>query len=57
MQLVIQGEQPLKLTAEETAMVLDTLATQPYNRVQGLIAKIMQQVALNMAPKPDVKDA
>ena len=48
MQFVIQGDQDLKLSAEEAALVLDSLAVQPFNKVSGLINKLIGQIQYNM---------
>jgi hypothetical protein len=54
----INGDQDLKLTAEETALILDALAELPYKRTANLIPKIIRQVQENAKPKeaePDDK--
>lgn len=55
--MVIQGEQVIKVSAEETAIILDSLATQPFNKVNGLIQKLVGQIQQNMLPKEVVPDA
>lgn len=43
-QVTINGPQKLSVSAEELALILDSLAVQPFNKVNGLINKITQQV-------------
>lgn len=50
---VIKGDQELKVTAEDAALILDSLATQPFNRVNALIGKIVGQINYNMKMEQD----
>ena len=38
----------LKLTIDETNLILDALGSQPFNKVYGLIGKIQQQAAAQL---------